>query len=70
MSDPRRWYLRVCDCGFIGAAGTPCAGFPGAWNEEQSDFDRSGCLGEIVEVVEQLPTPAEDGGSHRSETES
>jgi hypothetical protein len=49
---PRRWYLRVCPCGTIGSAGVPCAGFPGAWNEDQGDFDRRACLGETVEVVE------------------
>ncbi len=49
---PRRWYLRVCECGAVALAGTPCAGFPGAWNEETSDFDRVACIGEVVEVVE------------------
>ncbi len=49
---PRRWYLRVCACGTVGLAGTPCAGFPGAWNEEAGDFYRVACIAEVVEVVE------------------
>ncbi len=55
----RRWYLRVCPCGAITSAGTPCAGFPGAWDDELEDFSRSACLGEVVEVEEVAPAHVE-----------
>ena len=54
-AEPRRWRLLVCPCGTLAQADVACAGFPGQWDEDRSDFDRGACLGEIVEVVEVIP---------------
>lgn len=51
-TEPRRWYLRVCPCGNVTTAGTPCAGFPGVWDELNDRHERGACLAEVVEVVE------------------
>ena len=60
MTEPRRWYLRVCPCGALSLAGVQCAGFPGAWDEGRDDFERGTCLAEIVEVVEVLKEELSD----------
>lgn len=52
---PRRWVLRICDCGVRSVDPHMCAGFPGIWDEELGDFQRGGCLAELVDVVEVLP---------------